>query len=113
MVSAKMTAEIKRCYEALADKSIDIHKYSGSLFDVVFEIITADTFVAGVANRIFNRDPITSKERAIISAQMLLEGRLWRLDNGQLFDLQSHLEIKELATSIEALRAKCSEALGS
>ncbi len=108
-----MTAEIKRCYEALTDKRIDIHKYSGPLFDVVFEIITADTFVAGVASKLLDRDPVTREERNIISAQMLLEGRLWRLDNGQLFDLQAHAEIKEIAMTIETLRAKCNEALVS
>lgn len=108
-----MTAEIKRCYEALANTGIDIHKYSGPLFDVVFEIISADTFVAGVASKLLDRDPVTREERAIISAQMLLEGRLWRLDNGKLFDLQSYAEIQAAATVIETLRAKCCEALGS
>lgn len=97
MVSAKMTAEIERCYEALANKRIDIHKYSGSLFDVVFEIITADTFVAGVASKLLDRAPVTGEERAVISAQMLLEDRFWRLDNGQLFDLELHAEIKATA----------------
>ena len=113
MVSAKMIVEIKRKYQALSNKRIDIHQYSGPLFDVAFEITSADSFVAGVASKLLDRDSITREERILISTQVLLDGRLWRRDSGELFDLHSYAEIKDLAVSIENLRAICYEALSS
>ena len=47
MVSPKLAAEIKRGFEALQNQKLEIHDYGPPLLDVVFEIYTADTFVAG------------------------------------------------------------------
>ena len=108
-----MTAEISRCYQALAAKRIDIHKYSGPLFDVVFEIITADTLVAGVASKIVDGDAVTTEERIAVAVSFLQEDRWWRRDDGQFFDLQPHAEIRKVAISVESLRGKCTNALSS
>src|ERR1700730_11914324 len=111
MVSSKGTAEIRRCYEALKEKKLDIHRYSGFLFDVVFKITTADTFVAGVASKLVDRDTVAPEEKIVVSAPLLLEDRWWRCDDGQLFDLEPYAEIRKVARSIESLRAKCKDVL--
>jgi hypothetical protein len=113
MVSPKLTAEIMRCYEALREQRLDIHRYSGPLLDVVFEMITADTFVAGVARKLMDGDLVAPKERIVVRDPLLLEDRWWRCDAGQLFDLEPYEEIRMVATSIESLRAKCKDALSA
>ncbi len=111
MVSAKVTAEIRHCYEALKEQRLDIHRYSGPLFDVVFEVVTADTFVAGVASKLIDRETVAPEERSVVTTPLLMEDRWWRCDDGQMFDLEPYPEIRRVATSIEGLRAKCNDAL--
>ena len=110
MVSPKVRNEIRERYEALAGQSLDIHKYSDRMFDVVFEIITADTYVAGVASKIIDGDTVTPDDWNFIGRPMLMEGRWWRCDDGQLFDIEQDPEIKLVASSIESLRHKCNDA---
>jgi hypothetical protein len=111
MVSPKITAEIKQSYENLAKQSLDPHNYTDFLFQVVFEIITADTFIAGIASKILDCEPVTLEERAIIRSQLMVERRWWRCDNGQLFDVQEYPEIYQAALNIERLREQCEKAL--
>jgi hypothetical protein len=110
MVPAKVVEELKQLYES-EERVIDLHQYSGPLFDVVFEIITADTFVAGVASKIVDREVVTPEERAVVTTPLLLDNRMWRCDDGEKFDIQLYPEINRVAKSIESLRAKCQEAL--
>lgn len=111
MVSPKMIRDLKRCYEAVLAESLDPHKYSGSLFDVVFQIISAETLVAGVASKILDRETVTPKEIGAISRPLLLENNQLLCDDGQTFDIEPFPEIRRVATSIETLCAKCYEAL--
>ncbi len=113
MVSSKIIKEIKQCYETLAQQSLDPHNYTGPLFQVVFEIITADTFIAGIASKILNRDPIEPEERVVINNPVLIEDRWWRCDNGQMFDVYEYTEVRQVAMNIERLRGKCNEVVTS
>lgn len=112
MVSPKLTAQIKEGFEALQRQKLEIHDYGPPLFDVVFEIYTADTFVAGIASKLIDRDPVAQEERVVVESPLMIESRWWRRDNGELFDLQPHAEILEAALAIEDLRVKCKTALG-
>jgi|SRR5882724_1614113 len=112
MVPTKVLEELRQLYES-DERVIDLANYAGSLFDVAFDVITADTFVAGIASKIVDRDIVTAEERIAVDVPFLLEDRWWRRDDGQLFDLQPHAEIHKVAISIEYLRGKCSDALSS
>lgn len=113
MVSSKVIAEVKQCYEVLTQQSLDPHNYTYPLFQVVFEIITADTFVAGIASKILDGESVEPEERVIASSPLLLEEHWWQCDDGQLFDIQEHTEVCQVALSIERLRKKCNEVLSS
>ena len=102
--------EIKDLYEELAELSLDIHKYSGPLFDVIFEIITVDSYVAGIASKLLDINTITPEERAFVATRKLMEG-MWRRDDGQLFDIRPYPEVKVVADTVERLRSKCDQAL--
>jgi hypothetical protein len=42
---------------------------------------------------------------------LLVDGGLWRCENGETFDTRPHAEIDRVAKGVEKLRAKCEEAL--
>lgn len=113
MVSSKMMREVRLCYEALLAQSLEPHGYTGAVFDIVFQIITAETFVAGVASKILDREVVTSEEAAVVRSPLLFGTSMWLCDDGRMFDLQSFPEIQKIAKSIESLRSKCNDALRS
>ena len=112
MVPAEVIEELRQLYESSADRAIDLHRYSGPLFDVVFEIITADTFVAGVASKLLDRQAVTPEEADVVNSPLLLDSRMWLRDDRRLFDIKPYPEIHRVAMYLERLRAKCHEALG-
>ena len=111
MVSPQGMNEIRNLYETLANQKLDIHEYSNQWFDVVFEIITADTYVAGIASKLLGGDTIDPEEAAYVSQPMLIANRCWRCEDGRLFDINPDPKVKALALAIEGLRHKCNEAL--
>jgi hypothetical protein len=113
MVSTEMRAAVKLAFEALEDQKLDIHQYSPPLFDVVFEIFSADSFIAGIAGKILDRDRIVAEETAILDRPLLQDRRWWRLENGELFDLEPYQEVSTAANALDNLRARCKAALGS
>ncbi len=113
MVSPKFITEIRDLYDALAELSLDIHEYSGPLFDVVFDVVTADSFVAGIASKLLDRNTITAEERAFIATPRLIDGGWWRCDDGQLFDIRPYASVMVVADAVERLRRKCDKALHS
>jgi hypothetical protein len=111
MVSPKDVAEIKQCFEELRHHSVDPYNYSGLLFDVVFEIITADTYIAGIANKILDKEFIEVEERFFLGKPLLVDKRWWQRPMGEAFDMQDHADISEYAIKVERLREKCYRAL--
>jgi hypothetical protein len=111
MVSSELIREIGKRYEALTQTSIELGKYSGLLFDLAFEITTAETFVAGVATKIIDHSRLTAEDRLIVGRPFMLEGRWWKCNSGGVFDLGEHPEISRAAVAIEELRATCERAL--
>jgi hypothetical protein len=112
VVSPELTAEIERSFEALQNQKLEIHDYSPPLSHIVFEIYTADSFVAGIASKLLDRDPVRPEERVVVESPLMIDGRWWQCDDGELFDLQAHPEVRETAMAIEDLRVKCKAALG-
>jgi hypothetical protein len=113
MVSPKLINLIRDLYDALAELSLDVHEYSGPLFDVVFDVVTADSFVAGIARKLLDGNTITPEERAFIARPRLMNGGWWRCDDGQLFDIRPYARVKVVADAVERLRCKCDKALSS
>lgn len=110
MVSTRILKELRYLIES-NERAIDLHKYSDRLFDVVFDIITADTFVAGTASKILDRETLLPEERAIISKPLVISNGIWRCADGEMFDLRGYPEIYSVARGVEKLRAKCHQAL--
>jgi hypothetical protein len=110
MVPAKVLRELRGLY-ASEGRAIDLHKYSEPLFSVVFEMMTTDSFIAGIASKILDGELVGPEERAIASSPFLLEARWWKGENGQMFDVNEYPEVRAVALNIERLREKCNEIL--
>jgi hypothetical protein len=111
MVSTKEIDELRRCFEVLGEHSLDLHQFTGELSSVVFEMFTADSFIAGIASKMLDRDPVPNDERIIVSKPLLIEGRWWRQMSGNLFDLKDQPDVLQLALHIERLRSSCNKIL--
>ena len=111
MVSSKLMREMKELFDAVAHSSIELGNYTGLLFDVAFEITTAETFIGGVASKIIDRDRITKRDKLVVQQPLVLEERWWRCDDGNVFDLRVNPEINSRALTIEKLRVTCVKAL--
>jgi hypothetical protein len=102
--------ELKNLF-ASEGRAIDLHKYSEPVFSVVFEMITTDSFIAGIANKILDGEPVNPEEQGLLSFPFFEEERWWQRGHGQMFDLQEYPEVREVAMNIERLRRKCKEIL--
>jgi hypothetical protein len=104
-----MTAELKAMLNAMKTASINPADYAGAMFDVVFDIITADTYVAGVATKLVDGERVDPAEAAYVS-RPLLKGSAW-LYEGQEFDLSQHPAAFKAAEAVERTRAICARIL--
>ena len=111
MVSSELIREIETRFTALTRSSIELSNYTGSVFDVAFEITTAETFVAGIASKIIGRNRMTAQDKSLVQDPYLRDGRWWQCDNGSVFDLSVNPEINRMAQAVEQLRASCARAL--
>ena len=109
MVRTKALRDLNRVFDT-GKRSIDIHNYIDQAFDVAFEITTADTFIAGIASKILDRERVTKADRKILN-DVRLSGTDWRCDDGELFNLEPYPEINTAARGVEELRAQCRQAL--
>lgn len=106
MVPSKIVSELNFFYETVKSQTITPHDYSGDDADIVFEIITAETFVAGIACTLLNLKSIKLNEKLILGNELMKNGE-WLLENGGKFSLWHLTEVMEYAKNVEALRIAC------
>jgi hypothetical protein len=97
--------ELRESLQAMSRSNVNIADYEGTLFDVVFDILTADTFVAGIATKILDGESIPPNERVVIR-NPLLEKNSWIYER-QPFDLSAHPAVLTVARAVEHTRALC------
>ena len=97
---------LRELYDQMATSSVHAQDYRGAISDVAFDIITADSFLAGIASAIINRNsPDTVHLRSL--KRSLLEGTYWILTNGEKGDLLPYPELLRHARLLEEVRAQC------
>lgn len=110
MVRTEVLRELDRLFNDPGPRSFDINDYTGQAFDVAFEINTADSFIAGIASRIIDRERVTRAHRKVLNEARVL-GSDWRCFDGELFNLEPYPKLRAAAMGVEELRLKCQEAL--
>jgi hypothetical protein len=86
--------------------SIDPSIYVGEIGDAVFDMISSDTFIAGIATSMFEGIMPDLANRRILT-RGLLSGSRWCLSNGQYVDLSEVEEVQSYARQIECVRREC------
>jgi hypothetical protein len=112
MVSPKLSTPKRDLAEAF--KKLASYKtsgtYTGVIDDAESDIISCDTFVAGIADTILNHKTVPYENRAFLK-QVSLVGSSYRLPDGHEVDLTQEPELLQYARLIEEVRRLCAEIL--
>ena len=101
---------IQDLYQQLAKYSVSVHEYSDEWFDVAFDIITAESGIAGIADQILSGTK-PSKDQMVVLDKKLLDGTTWLLLDGRSCDLIKQEILLRHARTIVALQGACKEHL--
>jgi hypothetical protein len=111
MVSSKVRSKLVEAFETLKNSTLDIHNYSGNDFDVVFDIISTDTFIAGIVDRIIDGQNIDQQENVILKKKYL-ENTCWITTEGNLLPLEHLPEVLEYAQVLQKVQQLCAKIIG-
>lgn len=92
--------------DRLRNSKISVLNYQGELKDVVFDMVTAESFIAGIADHVLGGQPIAAEHRSGI-AQEIFNGTAWLSQDGGRFDLTAFPELLEYAQEIDDARKAC------
>lgn len=104
------TREVQRVFEQLRETRVNPNRYTGHVQNVVFELIDADTFIAGIASCLLDRERVDASHVAILRSP-LLEETSWLGRDGSRTNLSPHPELLTYAQRVEAVRRECGKLL--
>lgn len=107
MVSSKVKRNLEIAFEDLANTPINLDSYSGKLLSVAFDVVTSDTFIAGIADKILSGDVVDSNDRIILAKPLIVDRVYWVDNTGQITDIKNDEMLFELARKIENVRKIC------
>jgi hypothetical protein len=93
-------------FDKLRNTKISVLNYQGELKNVVFDMATAESFIAGIADQVLGGQPIAAEHRSGI-AQEVFNGTAWLSTDGERFDLTASPELLEYAQAIDDARKAC------
>jgi hypothetical protein len=109
-ISVRDTREVQRVFEQLRDTRVNPNRYTGHLQNVVFELIDADTSIAGIASCLLDCEHVDASHVAILRSP-LLEETSWLGRDGSRTDLRPYPELLTYAQRVEAVRQECGKLL--
>ncbi len=111
MVSPEMSAMLRESYSKLQTYSLDVNAYDDWQQDVVFDMTTIDTYLAGLASRLLSGQAITREEKTMLLYPFLVD-EVWNGHWVRQTDLSGIPEILRYAQVIEQTRASCLKCAG-
>lgn len=106
MVPPRLLKSLRHSFSAMKSGRIDIHSYTGQVYDAVFDIITVETGIAGIADRLLDSESIEQHVLQSIADDRLVANQ-WRSLDGRLCSLESVPEVLEYARRVEETRKLC------
>lgn len=99
-------SHLERLFFRLRTTTTRMSDYDGAMAGVVFEILTADSFLAGIADTILTGHV---PNRAIVPylSQGTLSGSVWRMPDGALVDLANQPDLLAHAQLLDQVRLAC------
>lgn len=110
MVSSKLEDHLKSMAIELSNQSISLYKYKGDDAEIAFDIVTSDTFIAGIADKLIERISLSTEETSLLEKKLLVNGE-WFCNDGHTHSLNHLPELKKYAGKIEELRIICRKIL--
>jgi len=109
MVSSKVKDELRTAYDALKVRAINVHSYSGELFDAVFDIVTLETAIAGIADTILSDGVVSAESIGILQAPIFADERKTKMlrREGPTVNLSAHSKLLKHLRAIDRLREMC------
>lgn len=109
MVSSKVKDELRTAYDALKESAVNIHSYSGELFDAVFDIVTLETAIAGIADTILSDGAVSAESTALLQAPIFADERKSEMlrREGPTVDLSGHPKLLAHVRAIDRARELC------
>lgn len=98
--------KLRQIFDELRSQSVDPSAYSGRLADAAFEIVSADTFIAGIASALLDGRRPSEQEEAILHRDYLI-GSSWMTDDGDRIELGAAIELCDYARLVERLKVEC------
>jgi hypothetical protein len=113
MVSSKLK-KLDQKFNKLKKTSVDMNKYTEDhIIDALFEIYTADTYVAGIATTLLNGGQVEKSNYIVVTTRYLRDKKYWIMIDGREIDISEYEEILEFAEIIEETRTECYSILKS
>lgn len=106
----KDTREVRQLFDKLCDTRVNPGRFTRNLQSVAFELIDADTFIAGIASCLLDSEAVNASHASILRSPFL-EGTFWLSRDGCRTDLHPYPELLEYAQRVEALRRACAVSL--
>ena len=108
MVSPEhLEIELRESFEQLQTSAVDLNRYEGSQLDWAFDIVTLDSYVAGLATRLLAGETVPFEDRPILFCEPYLVDNLWNGHWARNVDLTGIPEMLKCAQAIERTRAAC------
>jgi hypothetical protein len=105
MVSSKaLMSELERNFRKLQNQLLDVNTYAHPLSDVVFDLMTIETGIAGIVTRLLDGQAIPSAHVLILQKPVPIEEHIWKPDDGVSMDLEDRPEIVQYARILEQTR---------
>jgi hypothetical protein len=108
MASSKR--KVEDAFKAHQALPIRLHDFAGEGNEAAFDLITTDTFIAGVATSLIDGVDVAPEHRKIVWTSFLAES-LYRLSDGRVIDLAPYPALLMFARSLDRLRRVCEEAV--
>lgn len=107
MVSSKLK-KLDQKFNKLKSTRVDMNKYKEDhIIDALFEIYTADTYVAGIATTLLDRGKVDKSNYIVVTTRYLRDKKYWIMVDGREIDISEYEEILKYAEIIEEIRKEC------
>lgn len=107
MVSPEMMRQLATAFDELKNRSFNVNDYKGAAFDVAFDIVTLETGIAGIADRVLSGQPVPKDLLQILRRSFIADGRSFVNHNGHSFDLSDTPDLLKYIKLIDRVRKLC------
>ena len=96
--------DLQTQYATLRGRSVRSQRDFGILSDVLFELTTLDTFIAGCADTLIGGGRVDKRILKTLRTPLPLDHESWTLQSGKRVDLSERPEVTSYARLLERIR---------